>query len=247
MKAFKTLLKTEIKLYLRSIDSMFFGILFPVGIALLLGAIYGSKAAYEGASYTMMQASFSAFITVGICATGLMGLPIVLSDYRHKKILKRFKVTPISPSMLLAIEVIVSFCIAVISALCTTIVSIAVFGYTMPGSIIQFILSFLLLTLTIYSIGMLIASLAPNIKISNLLCTLLYFPMLLLSGATIPYEIMPKALQAVANVFPMTQGIKLLKGTSLGEPVGNMLLQILIMVSISLACIIISIKYFKWE
>jgi len=249
MKAFNTLLKTEIKLSLRHMDAIFFGILFPVGIALLLGVIYGSKPAYEGATYTMMQASFGAFITVGICATGLMGLPIVLSDYRHKKILKRFKVTPISPSMLLTIEVIVSFFIAVISALCTALVSIVVFSYTMPGSIIHFVLSFLLLllTITIYSIGMLIASLAPNIKISNLLCTLLYFPMLFLSGATIPYEIMPKALQTVANVFPMTQGIKLLKGTSLGEPVGDMLLQILIMVAISLVCIIISIKCFKWE
>ena len=247
MKTFNTLLKTEIKLYLRSIDSMFFGILFPVGIVLLLGAIYGSKPAFEGASYTMMQASFGAFITVGICATGLMGLPIVLSDYRHKKILKRFKVTPISPSMLLTIEVLVSFFIAVISALCTTIVAIAVFDYTMQGSIIQFILSFLFLTLTIYSIGMLIASVSPNIKISNLLCTLLYFPMLFLSGATIPYEVMPKALQLVANVFPMTQGIKLLKGTSLGEPIGDMLLQIIIMMVISVVCIIISLKYFKWE
>jgi len=195
----------------------------------------------------MMQLSFGAFATIGICATGLMGLPLVLSDYRDKKILKRFKVTPISPSTLLIIQVLISFVIAVFSALCTAIVSIAIFGYTMPGSIINYILSFLLLTLTIYSIGMLIASLAPSIKIANLVCTLLYFPMLFLSGATVPYEIMPKALQTVANVFPMTQGIKLLKATSLGEPASDMLLQILIMVVVSLICIIISIKYFKWE
>jgi ABC-2 type transport system permease protein len=247
MKAFNTLLKTEIKLSLRHMDAIFFGIFFPVGIALLLGAIYGSKPAFEGAKYTMMQLSFGAFAAVGICATGLMGLPLVLSDYRHKKILKRFKVTPVSPSTLLVIQVIISFVISVISALCTSIVSIAIFGYTMPGSIINFILSFLLLTITIYSIGMLVASLAQNVKVSNLACTLLYFPMLFLSGATVPYEIMPKALQTVANVFPMTQGIKLLKGTSLGEPISDMLLQILIMLAISLICIIISIKYFKWE
>jgi ABC-2 type transport system permease protein len=117
----------------------------------------------------------------------------------------------------------------------------------MPGSLIQFVLSFLLLAITIYSMGMLIASVAPNMKIANLLCTLLFFPMLLLSGATIPYEIMPKALQTVANVFPMTQGIKLLKSTSLGEPVGDMFLQMVIMVVISAVCIAVSIKCFKWE
>ena len=247
MKTFNTLLKTELKISLRCMDGIFFGVFFPIGIVLLLGAIYGTKSAFEGASYTMMQSSFGAFTAVGICATGLMGLPLVLSDYRHKKILKRFKVTPVSPSTLLTIEALLSFFFAVTSAICTALVAIVVFGYTMPGSVLQFILSFLLLTITIYSIGMLVASLAPNMKISNLLCTLLYFPMFLLSGATIPYEIMPKALQTVANVFPMTQGIKLLKGTSLGEPVGDMFLQIAIMAVVSIICIAVSIKCFKWE
>ncbi len=247
MKVFNTLLKTEIKRWLRHFDSIFFGVLFPVGIVLLLGTIFGNKPAYDGAKYTMMQASFGAFTTVGICATGLMGLPAVLADYRDKKILKRFKVTPIGPSTLLITQVLISFLLAVVSALCTALVAIVVFGYTMPGSIIQFILSFLLLAITIYSIGMLIASLAPNTKIANLLCTLCYFPMLLLSGATIPYEVMPKVLQTVANVFPLTQGIKLLKSTSLGEPVGDILLQIAIMAVVSIVCISVSIKCFKWE
>ncbi len=247
MKAFITLFKTEVKLTVRRMDAIFFGVLFPVGIALLLGAIYGSKPAFDGADYTKLQLSFGAFATIGICATGLMGLPLGLSDYRHKKVLKRFKVTPVSPAVLLFIQVLISFILAVISLLCTAAISAAVFGYSMPGSVLYFGLSFLLLTITIYSMGMLISSLSPNIKIANLACTLLYFPMLFLSGATVPYEIMPKALQTVSNVFPMTQGIKLIKSTSLGLSVGDMLPQIVIMAVISLICIILSIKYFKWE
>lgn len=247
MKVFNTLFKTEFKLYLRHMDSFIFGILFPVGMALLLGAIFGNEPAYEGASYSKLQQSFGAFSAIGICATGLMALPLVLSDYRHRKILKRFKVTPVSPAMLLIIQVLLAFIYAVVSAICTAIASVLLFGYTMPGSIIGYILSFLLLTLTIYSLGMLIASLAPSIKIANLACTILYFPMLFLSGATVPFEIMPKALQFTANVFPMTQGIKLLKNTSLGLSTDNMLPQIMIMGILSLICIAVSIKYFKWE
>lgn len=247
MKAFFTLFKTEVKLTVRHMDALFFGVLFPVGMAFLLGAIYGGKPAFDGADYTKLQLSFGAFATIGICATGLMGLPLVLSDYRHKKILKRFRVTPVSPSMLLFIQVLISFILAVVSLLCTAAVSAAVFGYSMPGSVLYFSLSFLLLTVTIYSIGMLIASLSPNMKIANLACTLLYFPMLFLSGATVPYEIMPKALQAVSNVFPMTQGIKLIKAASLGLAVEDMLPQMVIMAVLSLICILLSIKYFKWE
>ena len=40
---------------------------------------------------------------------GVMGLPLVISDYRSKKILKRFKVTPLSPAVILFVQVIGSF------------------------------------------------------------------------------------------------------------------------------------------
>ena len=34
-----------------------------------------------------------------------MGLPLVVSDYRSKHILKRFKVTPVDPIVILLVEV----------------------------------------------------------------------------------------------------------------------------------------------
>ncbi len=247
MKSFSTLFKTEFKIALRTLDAILFGILFPIGIALLLGFIYGDKLAYEGANYTMLQLSFGAFVSIGICATGLMGLPLAIADYRHRKILKRFKVTPISPSKLLIVQVVNSFLLAVISAVSTYLVAKFVFGYVMLGSGGKFILTFLLVTLTVYSMGVLIASIAPNIKMANLICTLVYFPMLFLSGATVPYEIMPKALQNISDILPFTQSIKLLKGVSLGEPTNDLMFQLLLMIGISVICILGSLKFFKWE
>lgn len=247
MKALSTLFKTEFKIAFRNIEPIVFGVLFPVGVVLLLGCIYGDKLAYEGANYTMLQLSFGAFVSIGICATGLMGIPLSISDYRHRKVLKRFKVTPISPMSLLTVQMMIQFLFAVVSAIVTFLVAKIVFGYVMIGSSLKFIGAFLLVTLSIYSIGMVIASISPNMKVANLLCTIIYFPMLFLSGTTVPYEIMPKGLQNVSNVLPLTQGIKLLKGISLGHPLINLNFQLLLMVVISLICIIISLKFFKWE
>lgn len=247
MKSFSALLKTELKLMIRQMDAIIFGIFFPIGIVLLLGYIYGNKLAFDGAPYTMMQLSFGANIAIGICATGLMGLPIVIADYRDKKILKRFKITPVSPIMILIVEMIISFFIALTSALGIFLVSKFVFHYEMIGSPIKFIVAFLLVTVTIYSIGIFIASIAPNIKIVNLLCTIIYFSMLFLSGATVPYEIMPKGLQKASDILPLTQGIKLLKGVSLGEPTNNLMFQLILMLGISTICIIGSVKLFRWE
>ena len=65
MKRFLKLLKIEGRLGLRSPDSIFFGVCMPVAIIALLGIICGSKPAFEGADYTLLQSSFGALITVG--------------------------------------------------------------------------------------------------------------------------------------------------------------------------------------
>ena len=247
MKAFKAMFITEFKICLRNMDSIFFGVLFPMGVVLLLGFIYGDKQAFEGSSYTMIQASFGALVSVGICATGLMGLPLVIADYRNKKILKGLKVTPVSPSTIILVQMMICFIISIISALGVFLICKLAFGYVMIGSLFKFILTFLLVTISIYSIGGLIASLSPNIKMANFICTLVYFPMLFLSGATVPYEVLPSGVQKVSNVMPLTQGIKLLKGVSVGESMDNMMFPLILMIIITIICIVISLKTFKWE
>lgn len=120
MKTFKALLKTELKLSLRGMDMVIFALCMPVVVAVLLGVIYGDKPAFEAAGYTFLQQSFGAICTIPICAGGVMGLPLVISDYRQKKILKRFKVTPVSPGLLLTVQIILY---AAYSPLCCSFLS----------------------------------------------------------------------------------------------------------------------------
>lgn len=247
MKTFLTMAKVEWKLSLRAMDMMIFAIAMPVVITVIIGIIYGEDIASKGADYTFFAQSFGALTTIGICAAGLMGLPLVIADYRHKKILKRYKVTPVSPVMLLAVQVVVHAIQSLISLVLIYIVSVLLFGYQMNGSIILFIISYLFVLIAIYSIGMMVAGIAPNVKSANIICMLLYFPMLIFSGATLPYEVMPKGLQAVANIMPLTQGIKLLKTVALGMPLTHSLSSIVILIVISIICVGISLRYFKWE
>ncbi|NFQ85204.1 multidrug ABC transporter permease [Clostridium sporogenes] len=71
--------------------------------------------------------------------------------------------------------------------------------------------------------------------------------MLIFSGATLPYEVMPTALQKVADILPLTQGIKLLKSVSLNLSIDNVILPILVVSMLAVICIGISIKFFRWE
>lgn len=247
MKAFNALFKSEFILSIRDMNIPIFGIIIPIIVVVIIGLVSGTKPAFDGADYSFIEQSFGGFAAIAVCATGLMGLPLLVADYRQKKILKRFMVTPISPAKLLLVQVFVNLIMSVISLVLIYIVCSAFWGYRMDGSIGVFLLSWLLVLVSIYSIGMLLASVSPNMKTASMLCSLLYFPMLFFSGATIPYEIMPKAAQTAMDFLPLTQGIKLLKASSLGLPAHNVLLSVIVLAAVTVVCVIVSIRFFKWE
>lgn len=178
---------------------------------------------------------------------GVMGLPLVVSDYRSRKILKRFKVTPVSPAMILAVQVMIYTIYSIASLVLLYSVSTLFFGFHLLGSLPAFLCGYILVMLSMFSIGMMVGGISPNSQTTSVIASLLYFPMLIFSGATLPYEIMPSALQKVADILPMTQGIKLLKAASLGLPIENVFVSIAIMAVLAVICIGISLRFFRWE
>lgn len=246
MHRFFTLAKIEGKLGLRSLDGIIFGMGMPLGLLLLVAMIAGNQQTAQG-NYTFLDSSFSSLIAVGICATAFMGIPLTVCDYRDKKILKHYFVTPVSPVLLLMVQVFIAMLTALASALIIIFTSIVFLGYQMAGNWLHLIAGYFLVMVSMYSIGLLIASLCPTLKIANLVCTFVYFPMLFLSGAVIPFELFPTGLQKVASVLPLTQGIKLLKSITLNESIGNPLFSFSLMIILAVGCFIVAIKAFRWE
>ena len=214
MNKFLTMLKTELKLSFRGMDMIIFAVCMPVVVVILLGIIYGGKPAFDGADYTFLEQSFGAVSTIAVCAGGVMGLPLVISDYRQKKILKRFKITPSSPVLLLSVQVAIYMIYSLIALVLIYLVSVLLFGMKLRGAFLPFMGAFFLVMISMFSIGMLVGGVSPNTKIASVLASLLYFPMLIFSGATLPYEVMPAVLQKLADLLPLTQGIKLLKAAA---------------------------------
>ena len=101
--------------------------------------------------------------------------------------------------------------------------------------------------ISIFSIGMMVGGIAKNAKIAGIVAISLYFPMIIFSGATLPYEVMPKLMQKIVEILPLTQGIKILKSATLGLPIDGVALSVCIMIAIAIVCSVISIKFFKWE
>ena len=176
-----------------------------------------------------------------------MGLPLVISDYRQKKILKRFKITPSSPLLLLSIQVAIYMIYSLIALVLIYLVSALLFGMSLKGAFLPFIGAFFLVMISMFSIGMLVGGVSPNIKIASVLASLLYFPMLIFSGTTLPIEVMPNAMQKIVSVFPLTQGLTIMKNTFLGISTGSTLLPICVMVGVAALCTILAVCFFRWE
>lgn len=176
-----------------------------------------------------------------------MGLPLVVSDYRSKHILKRFKVTPVDPIVILLVEVTIYVLYSLVSMISLFLVAKLFFKFNMQGNILNFILGWLLVMISMFSIGIMVGGISKDSKIAGVIASVLYFPMLIFSGATIPYEVMPNIMKKIVDVFPLTQGIKILKSAILGQSVENIIIPIVIMLIITAICSAVAIKCFKWE
>ena len=66
MKTFCTMLKTELRLSLRGMDMVIFALCLPLAALALLGLLYGTAPAFEGADYTFLAQSFGALSAISI-------------------------------------------------------------------------------------------------------------------------------------------------------------------------------------
>ena len=246
MKRFFTFLKTELKLSLRDMNIVIFAVIMPLIIFIILGIIYGTKPAYDGASYTFLEQSFGAVSAVAICASGLMGLPLAVSGLREMKILKRLRVTPVSPVFVLGVELSMYIVYCAVSLL-TLSVAALLWGVRLYGSLPAFLGSWVLTMISTLSVGMLAGGVAKDTKNAAVIASILYFPMLIFSGTTLPIEVMPKAMQKIVSFFPLTQGITMMKNTFLGIGTGSALLPICLMLGVAALCTGLAMRFFRWE
>lgn len=247
MKSFATLFKNEIKLNIRNMNMVIFAVIMPLIVLVILGLIFGTKPAADGVTYTFLEQSFGALSSISMCAGGLMGLPLVISEYRERKILKRFQVTPVSPLKLLMVEFLIYVVYCIVSVITLLIVAMLFWKVKISGSWMAFLGSWLLTMVSTLSIGMMVGGIAKNAKSASVIACVLYFPMLIFSGATLPFEVMPTAMQKIVSFFPITQGIGLMKSAFLGLPAENIWLPIVVMVAVTVICTGTAVKFFKWE
>ena len=244
MKRFWKMYQVEQKIFFRSPDVILFNLIMPLVTLILITIIAGNKDAADS-GLTYLQSSYVALSTVGICCSAFMSIPITIVECRSQGVLRRMYCSPCSPARLLACDTICSGVLAALSTLILTLAAV-VFGYRMQGNMFVYIALWLLTMISMFSIGLMVASLCRTTKSMNVVTSLLYFPMLLFSGATIPLEVFPPWFQSVAKLMPLGVGIDLLKSVSMGC-YDSITVPVITLIAITVICGTVAIKTFRWE
>jgi ABC-2 type transport system permease protein len=122
-----------------------------------------------------------------------------------------------------------------------------VYGLRFTGNALSVLGGYGLSCLGLFSLGFLLASILPNARTAQAVAMALFYPMMFLSGAAMPREILPVTVRQVARFLPLTHAVDLLRGLWLGEPWNRHLTEIAVLAGLFLFCVAISLKTFRWE
>jgi ABC-2 type transport system permease protein len=247
MKSFLKMTWMEFKLFLREPIGAFFTLVFPLMMLFLFGSIYGNEPADSFNGYGSVDISVPAYTAMIIATTGLMGLTITMATYRENGVLRRLRTTPISSLMVLSAQVVVLLLMTAIGMFFLVIAGKLVFNMRFEGNILNVFGGFVLSCMSFFSIGFVLAGLMPTARTAQVVGMVLLYPMLFLSGAGFPRELLPEAIKRISTFLPLTYVVNLLRGLWIGETWSQHMTDVWVLLAILVIGIFISVKTFRWE
>ena len=240
-------IKFEFKLFFRNMINLFFLLVFPTMMLVIFGNIFGNMPVAQFGGFGTIDVSIPAYAGMIISVNGLMNLPLTICEYREKKVLKRYKATPLNPVLVVISQLIVNLIMTVVGMAVLVLFAWWLFDVNFYGNIVVTALIFLLSVLSVFALGFVIASVSPNIKVASAVANLVYFPMLFLTGATIPLALMPELMQNIAQFLPVTHVVNVLINSWTGMPTVEVGTSILVLTVVTMVGFGVSFKFFKWE
>ena len=247
MSSFIQLTIANLKSYVREPVAAFFTLAFPPMLLVLFGFIFGNTPQAEFGGRGSMDVSLPAYVGIIIVTVGLISIPIGASGERERGILRRYRATPLRPLTYIGAHLLTYFVMAAAGAILLVIVGELLYKVRFDGNVASVIAGFTLSSISFFALGYVVGGLAPTARAAQLVGMVLAYPMMFLSGATLPLEILPENVRLVANFIPLTHVVTLLRGLWAGDGLlahGTELVVLGIMLVVAGA---VSARLFRWE
>ena len=152
--------------------------------------------------YRLADYYLASMLAAFVMVNGVVGVSSIVADFKRRGILKRFVTTPLRRLEWIVANMIAQSTLAMLLASVMIITAYLVFSTSIPNLTSMLILAVGALCFT--GLGMLIAGILKDVEAVSGASNALALPMMFLSGAFWPLEMMPDHMQYIARILPLT-------------------------------------------
>ncbi len=249
-RGFGTLLTTESRLWLRDPGTVFFSLAFPTVLLLGVGfAIPGMREPIEAAGgpwdgLTAISLYVPVVLAAAVATPALTTMPVYFATFREKGVLRRLSTTPMRPQGIVVAHLVINLVAVVAATAVALVVGATAFGVPAPRQPGIVALAFVLAVLSMLSLGTLVAARAPRAGTASAVGTLIYFPLLFLSGLWTPGPVMPDAVREVGQYTPLGAAAQAMTAGWFEDGVPT--LQLVVMAAWTVVVLPLGVKLFRW-
>lgn len=244
LRGFWKLTWVETKVFLREPMGVFGSLGLPVILFVLLGRVFRLGDA-RPADFPSPPFNVPVLAVLFISLSAVISLVAIMSIYREGGILKRLRATPLSPVTILSAHVFVKLCFTVVGLLLLVLAGRQVIPGALDVNFASFGSALLLSTLSILSLGFVIAAAVPTARFAQPISAAVLYPMIAVSGLFFPVEELPTGLEMLARLLPTTHAVTLLEGIWSGA--GWHLPSVVALVVIFGVLTGLASRIFRWE
>jgi ABC-2 type transport system permease protein len=237
----------EIKIFVREPLGLIGTVVIPVAMLMVLGRALGGRANPSDRLRSMLGEDLPIFAMILIALNAVLSLVTIIAIYREGGILKRLRATPLRPHTILTAHVLVKLFFTGVTVLALAAAGRRLYPVDLVVPWGSFSIALLLTTVSILSIGFLIASLVPTARFAQPIGTVLLYPMLGVSGLFVAVDSLPSAVQPIAHVLPLTFAVSLLRGIWTGDSWLAHGWDVAGLVAVFAICTALSARVFRWE
>ncbi|MGW4024554.1 ABC transporter permease [Streptomyces sp. NPDC005009] len=239
-------LKTEIRLFRREPGGIFWIMLFPTLLLVILGSIPSFREPDPSlGGLRPVDAYVPVAVLLGLIVGGLQGMPPTLTGYRENGILRRMSTTPVRPSALLTAQMVVLGGASLLSALVALAVGRLAFDVALPEQPFGYLIALLLALLGSLALGAVVSALSRTTKIATALGSTALFPAMFCAGVWLPVEAMPDLLADIVGWTPFGAAAQALNEAAAGDWPGGLHLGVLAVWTVLLTAA--ASRWFRWE
>lgn len=242
MNAYTAMAAINLRLTFRDRTVIFFNYLFPLIFFFIFAQLFHAE---QGGAIIQ---TVTMVLSIGILGTGFFGAGIRSVQDRETNVLRRFKVAPISAAPMLVASLLTGLLNFLPSAAMIVFLAHFIYGMAIPERWISLLIFVALGALAFRAMGLMIAAVVNSMQESQIVIQLIYFPMLFLSGTTIPLSVMPNWLQIVAQFIPATYlmtGMQAILGRS--ETLAQNATGAGALILTTILATFLGVKLFRWE